>query len=96
MDDVVDQENYEKSVDTYDQFVGAEVCLPDEQGRKMMAIVTNRVKENEGNPRGIEHPTLFSDHSLYKVSFPNGQTEDLTENVISENMLSQVDSEGHH
>ena len=30
MGDVVDQENAEKSVDTYYQFVGAEVCLPDE------------------------------------------------------------------
>ena len=34
MDDVVDQENSEKAVDTYDRFVGAEVFLPDEQGRK--------------------------------------------------------------
>ena len=30
MDDVVDQEHTEKSVDTYDQFVGDEVCQPDE------------------------------------------------------------------
>ena len=44
MDDVVDQENSEKAVYTYDQFVGAEVCLPDEQGRKMMARFTNCVK----------------------------------------------------
>ena len=30
MYDVVDQENHEKSVDTYDQFVGSEVCISDE------------------------------------------------------------------
>ena len=29
MDDVVYQENSEKAVDAYDQFLGAEVCLPD-------------------------------------------------------------------
>ena len=29
-DNVVDQENAEKAVDTYDQFVGAEVCIHDE------------------------------------------------------------------
>ena len=34
MEDAVDQENAEKSVDTYDKFVGTEVCLPDEKGRK--------------------------------------------------------------
>ena len=30
MDNVADQGNSEKYVDTYDQFVGADVCLPDE------------------------------------------------------------------
>ena len=29
IDDVVYQENSEKSVDIYDQFVGVEVCIPD-------------------------------------------------------------------
>ena len=29
MDDVVDQENSEKDVATYDQFIGADVCPPD-------------------------------------------------------------------
>ena len=57
----------------------------------MMAIVTKQVKDNRGNPRGIEHPILFADHSLYEVSFTNGQTEDLTLKVISENMLPQLD-----
>ena len=93
MDDLVDQENNEKSVDAYDQFVGAKVFLPDERGRKMMARVTNRVKYNNGNPRGIEQPILFADHPLYEVSFPNVKKEYLTENVISENMILQVDSE---
>ena len=45
MDDVLDQENSEKDVDTYDQFVGAEVCIPDKLGRKMIVRVTKRVKD---------------------------------------------------
>ena len=65
MGDVVDQENAEKSVDTYYQFVGAEVCIPDERWRKMIARVNKSVKDNEVNPRGTEHPKLFADHSLY-------------------------------
>ena len=67
VEDVVYQENYEKAVDTYDQFFGAEVCLTDEWGRKMMARVTKLLKGKESNPRGIEHPTLFAYHSLYEV-----------------------------
>ena len=46
MDDVVDQENAENAVDAYYQFVGDELCLPDERGRKMMARVTKHVKYN--------------------------------------------------
>ena len=67
MDDVVDQENYENDVDTYYQFVGTEVYLTDERGRKMVARSTKRVKDNGGNPKGIEHPAFFADHSLYEV-----------------------------
>ena len=62
----------------------------------MISRVTKRVKDNKGKPRGIEHRTLFADHSLYEVSFPNYLREELTANFIAENMLSQVDSEGHH
>ena len=46
MENVVDQENAKNVVDTYDQFVEAEVCLPDERGRKMMSGFTQSVKDN--------------------------------------------------
>ena len=48
IDDVIDQENYEMIVDTYDKFVDAELCLPDKQGRKIMARVTNRMEGKKG------------------------------------------------
>ena len=60
MGDVVDQENSEKSLDAYDQFVDAEVCLPDQRGRKMISRVNKRVN------------ALFADHSFYAVLFPHG------------------------
>ena len=53
-----------------------------------MARFTKPVKDNDDNPIGIENPTLFADHSIYKVSFLNGWTEGLTANVIAENILS--------
>ena len=34
--------------------------------------------------------------SLYEVEYPDGTTDQLASNIIAENMLSQVDSEGHH
>ena len=36
------------------------------------------------------------DKSLYEVEYPDGTTEQLAANIIAENILSQVDSEGHH
>ena len=36
------------------------------------------------------------DKSLYKVEYPDGMTEQLAANIITENMMSQVDSEVHH
>ena len=83
MDNFVDQENSENTVENYDQLVCDEVCLPYEQGRKIMARVTKRVQDNGGNYIEIEQPTLFAYHSLYVVSFTNVLTEELTENVIS-------------
>ena len=53
---------FEKAVDIYDQLVGAEVYLLDEQGKKITTRVDNSVKDNKGNPRGIEHSTLYVYH----------------------------------
>ena len=44
----------------------------------------------EGNYNAIH------DKSLYEVEYPDGTTEQLEANRTAENMLSQVDSEGHH
>ena len=36
------------------------------------------------------------DKSVYEVEYHDETTEQLTANIISENILEQVDSEGHH
>ena len=36
------------------------------------------------------------DNSLYEVEYNYGRTEQLEDNIIAENMLSQVDYEGNH
>ena len=39
---------------------------------------------------------ILTNTSLYEVEFPDGHVEELQYNIIAENMMSQVDSEGHH
>ena len=62
----------------------------------MMARVTNDVKYNDSKPRGIEQHTFFAHNSLYEITFTKGLTEYLTANLISDNIISQVDSKEHH
>ena len=40
--------------------------------------------------------SVHTNTSKYKVEFPDGHTEELQYNFIAENMMSQIDSEGHH
>ena len=69
--------------------------LPDRKGEKLMGEVRKRgiyydTSKVEGNYNAIH------DKYLYEVEYTDGTTEQLAANIIAENMLSQVDSEGHH
>ena len=96
LDDIIDNTDVRKQADTYDQFIGAQVQLSDQTGRLAMGRVTKRVRDNEGNVMGTPSNNPLTNHSLYEVEFPDGHTEELQYNIIAENMMSQVDSEGHH
>jgi hypothetical protein len=94
IDDIVDNSDERHATDTYDKYVGAEISLPDPKGISLMAKVMKKVRSadtNEGNSYNPLH-----DHSSYEVQFSDGTTDELTANVIAENMLSNVDSEGYH
>ena len=96
IDDVVDNSDRRKQADTYDQFLGAEVALPDSTGRTAMARVMKRVKDNDGVGVGVATTNPLTNTALYEVEFSDGHVEELQYNIIAENMISQVDSEGHH
>ena len=55
-----------------------------------------RVRDNEGNAVGVSTENILTNTSLYEVEFPDGHVEELQYNIIAENMMSQVESEGHH
>ena len=97
IDDIVNHDDARKQADTYDQFIGAEVCLPNMMdGTNAMARVIKRVKDNDGNAIGTDRDNPLMNTSMYEVEFPDGQTAELQYNIIAENMMSQTDSEGHH
>ena len=96
IDDILDYSNVRTQSDTYDAFIGAEVALPDKVGGKAMGRVIKRSRDEQGKPIGINSNNPLTNTSRYDVEFPDGHVEELQYNYIAENMMSQVDSEGHH
>ena len=94
VDDYVKADDAESEADTYDQFIGAEIALPNAADEKLMAKVRKKVRSDNHNDGKNYNPIL--DSSVYEVQFSDGTTEEIAANVIAECMLSQVDSEGHH
>ena len=94
VDEYVKSDNAEVEADTYDKYIGAEVCLPNAADEKLMAKVRKKVVSSDANDGSNYNPIL--DSSVYEVQFSDGTTDEVAANVIAECMLSQVDSEGHH
>ena len=69
--------------------------LPDRKGEKLMGKFRKRVRYDDTST-GKGNYNAMHDKSLYEVEYPDGTTEQLLANTIAENMMSQVDSEGHH
>ena len=80
----------------YDRYIESEVLLP-RNGKKMnSAKVVSRVKYKDGKVKSTYNKNPILDTRVYDVMFPDGAVCQYGENIIAENMYSQVDSSGHH
>ena len=66
-----------------------------EDDRLMHVIVKLRKLDDDGNPIGTESTNPLVDTRAYEIEFIDGTTETLIANIITENLLAQVDEEGH-
>jgi hypothetical protein len=92
MPDIDDVDNYHY-VDTYDQYVGAQVRVPI-GGEIRSGKVTRRKRELDGTWKGPANVKPMLDSRTYETEFPDGRSDEYTANVISENMYAQCDTEG--
>ena len=69
--------------------------LPDRKGEKIMGKVRKLVRYDDTS-KGKGNHNAMHDKYLYEVEYPDGTTEQPEANIIAENVMSQVDSEGHH
>jgi hypothetical protein len=90
-DDDDDQE-----VGELDPYLNMELGLPRGQDNELQhAQVKRGAVDVEGKPVGRPSTNPLLDSRQYKVEFMDGETEILTANIIAENLLAQVDEEGH-
>ena len=80
----------------YDRYIESEVLLP-RNGKKMSSEkVVSLVKDKDVKVKGAYNKNPILDTRLYDVMFLDGAVCQYAENIIAENIYSQVDSRGHH
>ena len=78
----------------YDCLINSEVLL--QLGQKMTTgTVKRRAIGPDGRTAGTYDDNPVLNTIIYEVEFPDGQVKEYGANVIAENMLTQVDSEGY-
>ena len=77
----------------YDRTINAEVALQLEEA-VTTGKVTPRALGPDGQVAGTYDDNPFLNTIIYEVEFPDGKVKDYAANVIAENMLTQVDSDG--
>ena len=78
-------------------YVNMELGLPRKDDDGLMdTIVKRRELDDEGKVAGKTNNNPLLDTRAYKVEFADSTTEVLTTNIIEDNLLAQVNEEGHH
>ena len=79
-----------------DPYVGMELALSrgDEGETKKHAIVKRRLIDQDGKPIGNASANPLFDSRRYEIEYVDGYVEELTANIIAENLIAQVDEEG--
>ena len=93
-EETIEDVNEYATPEAYDEYLTAEVLLP-KGGEKKKAIFKKRKRRPDGIPMGIQNNNPLLDSKEYEVEFPDGATDKFTANLITENMMSQVDAEEH-
>ena len=90
-----DDSNADNVEVTSDPYVGMELAMQrGADGETVHARVRKRVRDHDGAPIGVAHPNPLLDSRKYEVEYVDGHVEELTANLIAENIIAQIDKEG--
>ena len=76
-----------------DDIIGADVTLQ-QNGHKVKAKIMKRAIGPDGKPIGKYNQKPILNSKKYEVELPDGVVDEYYHNILSENLLSQVDKEG--
>jgi hypothetical protein len=90
----IDDVNDDHVVETYHQYVGAQVRVP-VGGEIRSGKVTRRKRELYGTWKGRTDANPLLGSRTYEIEFPDGRSDVYTANVIAENMHAPCDTAGN-
>ena len=73
----------------------AEVYLPHGSGNEVAKVI-GRKRDANGKYVGKTNPNPMLDSRVFTVRFPDGDEKDISYNILSEHLYSQVDEEGNY
>ena len=82
-------------IGTTDPYLGMELGIRRDEEDTYHARVKRRKTDAEGKPVGTAHNNPLLDSREYEIEYIDGRIETMTANLIAENLLAQVDDEGH-
>ena len=83
------------SEDGYDEYVGATMNFDLGAVDELRGVVVKRAKGEDGAVIGTRNLNPMLDTRKYQVRFTDGSHQELTANLIAENLYSQVNEHGH-
>ena len=78
-----------------DLLINAEISLPKGEKLSMDKVIRRSVDDNGKLIKTYDDNILLNSH-IYEVEFTYGEIKEFAANILAENYLSQVDSNGHH
>jgi hypothetical protein len=79
-------------VDTYDQYVGAQVRVPIGDYIRTGKVMWH-TRALDGTVKGRANGNAMMDTRKYKIEFSDGSSDEYTANTIAENMYAQCDED---
>jgi hypothetical protein len=81
-------------LESLDEYINAEIILPDKEGIPVLTKVKSRKRDPAGDPIGTANSNPILDTRVYNLEFPDGRIEEYAVNMIAENLFEQADEDG--